>query len=353
MSKTKDLLDRIKSGNTTWSDYSKFLELDVNDLEPFFNLANKITLQNFENQLKIYTPNKRFPAISITGSECALGCEHCDKKYLKGMKPLQNNADLENYLTELSKNNGVGALISGGCDPDGAVPLIGFLDTVKKVKDQTNLIINVHTGLLNEETAKKLAEANVDIISFDINMDNEVIKDIYHLNKELDDYKRAVSLLKKYNLNIVPHICVGLYYGRLHKELESIKFLKEINPSLIVLIALIPPKSSKEYKKTKFETPKPIDIAKIVATIRFLSPKTEISLGCMRPRKNLKIEIEKYAVRAGITRIENPSKKTINWVKKRNPEVKFKFYSSCCAIPKKFEKFSESSEKEIKRYLNN
>lgn len=353
MSKTKELLDRIKSGNANWSDYSEFLELDVNDLESFFNLAYKITLQNLGNQLKIYTPNKRFPAISITGSECALGCEHCDKKYLKGMKSLQKNADLENYLIELSKNNGVGALISGGCDPEGAVPLIDFLDTVKKVKNQTNLVINVHTGLLNEETARKLADAKVDIISFDINMDNEVIKDIYHLNKDLDDYKRAVSLIKKYNLNLVPHICIGLYYGKLHKELESIKFLREINPSLIVLIALIPPKSSKDNNKIKFETPKPINIAKIIATIRFLFPNTEISLGCMRPRKNLKIEIEKYAVRAGITRIENPSKKTINWVKKRNPEVKFKFYSSCCAIPNKFEKFSESSEKEIKRYLNN
>jgi len=66
------------------------------------------------------------------------------------------------------------------------------------------------------------------------------------LDIELSEYKRAIELLKKYNLNIIPHICIGLHYGKLHKELDSLKFIKQIgiNPTLIVLIALIPPKNS-------------------------------------------------------------------------------------------------------------
>lgn len=350
MNNSHKLLEKIKSQNIQWENFNEFLALNDEELEPFFNHARVITSNNFKNVLKIYIPNKRFPAISVTGTECALECEHCDKKYLNDMIPILNSADLEKFLLEHSKNRGTGILLSGGCESDGSVPLLNFLDAIKKVKTKTNLIINAHTGFLNEETAKKLAEANVDIVSFDVNMDEEVIKNIYHLDKDIIEYKRTLNLLKKYNLNVVPHICVGLYYGKIHNELESIKLVKEseINPSLIVIIALIPPKSS----KMKFETPKPVDIAKVIAAIRFVFPKTEISLGCMRPRGRVKFEIEKWAIKAGITRIEIPSKETLKWVKIFNPSIKFKFFSACCAIPEKYEKFSKSNYLEYKRYLN-
>jgi uncharacterized radical SAM superfamily protein len=345
-----ELLNRIKEGNGSWRDYSEFLKLESGYLEPFFKLAQNITKRNFGNVLKIYNPTKKFPAISITGSECALNCEHCNKKYLKGMKQILENRDLEQFLTNLYEENGIGALISGGSDLDGSVPLLGFLDTIKKVKKETNLIINTHTGLLKEETARKLAEANVDIVSFDINMDEDVIRNIYHLDIGLDEYKRAIDLLQKYNLSIVPHVCVGLYYGKLHKELEAIKFIKNTlaNPTLIVIIVLTPPKNS----KIEFETPQPEVIAKVIALIRFIFPYTEVSLGCMRPRGNIKLEIEKFAIKAGITRIEIPSQDIIKWLREKNSDTQFKFFSACCAIPKKYDKFAESKKSDIKRYIN-
>ncbi|MFX1315076.1 MAG: radical SAM protein [Promethearchaeota archaeon] len=348
MNKTIKLLNKIKTQTATWEDYSNFLMLKEKKLNKFLIYAQEITKKNFNNILKIYNPTGKFPAISITGSECALNCEHCDGKYLDGMKHILKNKDLENYLLDLYNNGGTGALISGGCEPDGSVPLLKFINIIKKIKNDTSLIINAHTGLLSEETAEKLAEAKVDIISFDINMDEEVIRDIYHLDRDREDYKVAINILQKYDLNIVPHICIGLYYGKLHKELESIKVLKEINPKLIVIIVLIPPIISKNF----FERPKPSDIAKVIATIRFLFPNSEISLGCMRPRKEIKEDIEKYALQAGITRIEIPSRNTLKWFKKVNPEIKFKFISACCAIPEKYEELAKSSESDIKRYLN-
>ena len=149
MNKTRELLDKIQSENASWSDFSEFLNLESKDLEPFFNLAQNITKRNFGNVLKIYNPTNKFPAISITGSNCALECEHCNKKYLKGMKQILDNNDLELFLTDLSKKNGIGALISGGSELDGSVPLLNFLSTIKKVKKETNLIINTHTGRRN------------------------------------------------------------------------------------------------------------------------------------------------------------------------------------------------------------
>jgi len=350
MNNIEELLIKFREGYAHWTDYKNFLKVKDENLPILFKLARSLTHKNIGNDLKVYIPNVKFPAISLTGSECALHCEHCNEKYLDGMKHILTNADLEQFLLKLHDDGGKGVLLSGGCDSDGSVPLLRFLDTVKTVKEKTGLIINTHTGLLNEDTAKKLAEAKVDIVSFDINMDEEIIRDIYHLEKDLEEYKRAVELLKKNNLNIVPHICVGLYYGKLHKELKTLKFIKEsgINPTLIVLIALIPPKGKEDI----FQRPRPLDIAKIAALIRFIFPKTEISLGCMRPRGDIKIELEKLAIDAGITRIEIPSPKTIKWLKEKYPEITLKYFSACCAIPSDYDDFTTSKDSDIKRYLS-
>lgn len=345
---SNSLQEIFKLGNQEWSDYQKLINLTSNKFEDFLDIAFKLKMDNFGNKLKIYTPGLKFPAISVSGEECSLSCEHCNKKYLKDMTSFSDNLELYEILLNLEKEGGVGALISGGCLPDGSVPLIEHIETIKDVKSKTNLIINVHTGLLNEKTAELLKEAGVDIISFDINMDIDIIRDIYHLEKDVDDYKNAIKLLQKHDLNIVPHICIGLYYGKLNKELESIKFIKEsgINPNLIVAIALIPPKNP----NLKFKWPDPFDIAKILAILRFTFPNTEISLGCMRPRGQIKHEVEKLAIRAGINRIEIPSKKTLKWVSNTIPNISFQFYSACCAIPEELEYLALSKESEIKHY---
>ena len=95
MNKEINLLKKFKAGSQTWSDYNELLELDLREKKSFLKLAFNLKKKNFGNSLKIYIPNKRFPAISITGSECSLHCEHCNKKYLDGMKPILNNPDLK------------------------------------------------------------------------------------------------------------------------------------------------------------------------------------------------------------------------------------------------------------------
>ncbi|MBD3211581.1 MAG: radical SAM protein [Candidatus Lokiarchaeota archaeon] len=349
MNKTESLFRRFESNQASWYDYSEFIQLPDEQLERFFDLSYKIKLNNLGTLLKIYIPDDRFPAISITGDQCELSCEHCNEKYLKGMEPLTTNSDLYHYLINHAKNGGVGALISGGCLSDGSVPLYEYLDTIKKIKKETNLIINAHTGLLNEETARKLSDANVDIVSFDINIDPEIIQNIYHLDKSIEDYQKSIRLLQKYNLNVIPHICIGLHYGELAKELDCIKFIKEIDmdPSLIVFIALIPPKNS----HMKFKTPSILDISKIIALTRFIFPNKEISLGCMRPRGTLRQSLEKAAIKAGINRLEMPSRYTLKWLYKNYPQIKLKFFSSCCAIKIEDEIKSTMKDTKIKKYL--
>ncbi|MHA1724244.1 MAG: radical SAM protein [Promethearchaeota archaeon] len=341
-----NLQEKLINSKATWEDFSCILKMQKKDFIMLLPLAHEIKLKNFGNILKIFIPGKKFPAISITGSECKLQCEHCNGKYLNGMKGITNPEELRQYLFSLWKNGGTGALISGGCEEDGSVPLYNFLDAIQDIKEKTTLVINTHTGLLNELTAKKLAEAKIDIVSFDINTDERVIKGIYHLNKDVMDYENAIKLLQKYNLFIVPHICVGLFFGKLHSELDAIKFIKKYleNPSIIVVIVLIPPKSS----KTKFSTPDPLDVAKILAILRFVFPSSEIALGCMRPKTKEKERLEKLAIKAGINRIVLPSRKTINWIKNYLSNTHLSYFSACCALPQKYEPLAEPLPEHVK-----
>jgi uncharacterized radical SAM superfamily protein len=132
--------------------------------------------------------------------------------------------------------------------------------------------------------------------------------------------------------------------------LETIEFIKKIfkEPNLIVIIALIPPKTSTHH----FKMPSPESISKLIATTRILFPKTEISLGCMRPRGNMKVKLEKYAMKAGINRIEIPSRKSLNWAKEYDSKINFQFFSACCAIPPKYEELAKSKMSDLKLYQN-
>jgi len=340
-----------KTENPNWEEFESLINADSKKIDSILSRAQTIKQKNFGNTLKVYIPGRKFPAISITGDNCELNCEHCNRKYLKGMKPITNSKNLEAFLMEHHRNGGIGALISGGSLSNGSVPLFNYLDTIKKVKNKTGLIINTHTGLVDERTAQKLADVGVDIISFDVNMDKEIIEDIYHLDKDLEDYKKAIQLLEQFKLNIVPHICIGLHYGNLNKELESLKYIKEskIKPSLIVLIALIPPNRLNK----RFKTPSASDIAKVIAITRLVFPKTEISLGCMRPRKKTRYSLEMKALRAGITRIEMPLKKVLSSFKEKNPHINYQFFSACCAVPERYEKYIKMEEKELNRRYKN
>jgi len=70
----------------------------------------------------------------------------------------------------------------------------------------------------------------------------------------------------------------------------------------------------------------------------------------MRPRGDIKSEVERYAIKAGITRIEIPSSKTLKWLKKEYVDIKFKFFSACCAIPEAYENLAISTKAEFKKY---
>jgi uncharacterized radical SAM superfamily protein len=267
-----------------------------------------------------------FPSISITGSSCALKCEHCNGKVLDTMVSAMTPEGLFDLCTQLEKNGAVGCLISGGCLPDGSVPLGNFIDAIAKIKKELNLTVIVHTGVIDFSTAKRLKDAGVDAALIDVIGSDETIRQVYHLDFSVADYERSLRAFHDSGIPFVPHVLVGLHYGELKGELEALKMISKYSPSAVITIAFMPIHGT---PMQNVNPPNPEDIAKILVSARLLMPETPLVLGCMRPKGEHRIRTDMLAVRTGVDAIAFPVEEAIQFAESLKLETSFS--SFCCS----------------------
>lgn len=242
------------------------------------------------------------------------------------MIPATTPIALFEVCEKLSKNNCSGCLISGGCLPDGSVPFDNFLSTINKIKKELGFKIIVHTGIIKEKMAKELKEAGVDAALIDIIGSEETIKGIYNLNVHLEDYDNSLKALQNSGIAFVPHVIVGLDYGKLKGEFNALKMISKYKPDSLVIIALIPIKGT---PLGRCEPPSPEDVAKVTATARVLLPNVPIALGCMRPTGKNRVKTDMLAIEAGVNAIAFPEKEAVDFAKSIGLETEFS--RRCCS----------------------
>jgi len=267
-----------------------------------------------------------FPTISVTGTRCALNCKHCGGKVLETMHPALSPSELFDLCAKLKQKGAVGCLISGGCLPDGSVPLDEFADAIEKVKAELGLTVFVHSGVITSKTAVALKKAGVDAALIDIIGSSETIKKALSLNITPQDYVDSLKALDKSKLNFVPHVIVGLNEGKLDGELDALRMVAAVKPSAVVLIAFMPIRGTAMEKTTP---PKPWDIAKVAAAARLMFPKAPLILGCMRPKGKARGETDVLALKAGVDAIAFPSEEAVKCSIENG--WKTSFSSFCCA----------------------
>ncbi len=271
------------------------------------------------------SPNA-FPSISITGSSCALKCKHCNGKVLGTMVPALTPEQLFDVCAKLKNNGAVGCLISGGCLPDGSVPIDKFTDAIAKIKKKLGLTVVTHTGVIDYSTAKNLKEAGVDAALIDIIGSDETIREVYRLDVSVEDYDLSLRAFHESGIPFVPHVLVGIHYGELKGELEALKMISRYSPSAVITIAFMPIRGT---PMEKVIPPEPEDIARILVSARLLMPKTPSVLGCMRPKGEHRINTDMLAVRAGVNGIAFPVEEAIRLAESMNLETSFS--SLCCS----------------------
>jgi uncharacterized radical SAM superfamily protein len=267
-----------------------------------------------------------FPTVSVTGTTCALNCKHCGGKVLETMRPATTPATLFALAQKLKQHGALGCLVSGGCLPDGSVPLKPFIPTIKKIKRELGLTVFVHTGIIGSATAMALKRAGVDAALIDVIGSDETIKKIGNPHVTVKDYATSLNALQKAGLNLVPHVIVGLDDGKLKGELDALKMIASTKPSAVVVIAFMPIRGT---AMAKVKPPTPADIARVTAAARLMFTRTPLVLGCVRPKGRHRAETDVLALKAGVDAIAFPSEEAVKYAEKQGYALSFSSY--CCA----------------------
>ena len=320
-------------------DWKKLLDINEKELETMIAKAQSISWQNFGKKIHFYAPSfiyyktdyycsspSAFPSISVTGSSCALKCKHCDGRVLNTMFPALSPKELVSLCTRLKKEDAIGCLISGGCLPDGSVPLDRFIDAIAEIKRNLDLIVVVHTGVISRAIAERLKKAKVDAALIDVIGSDETIREVYQLNVKVEDYDKSLASLHEVGIPFVPHVLVGLHYGKLKGEFRALQMISKYQPSAVIVIALMPIHGT---PMENVKPPTPEDIAKVLLSARLMLPKTPLVLGCMRPKSRHKVKTDILAIRIGVNAIAFPAEEAIELANSMGLETLFS--SLCCS----------------------
>jgi uncharacterized radical SAM superfamily protein len=301
----------------------------IRDIEPFDELPIDRRLVNALeaearrrplDRIRFYTPTFRsyatdelkgcgknsFPAFSITGGACALNCDHCQAKILEPMIPATSPAELERKVRDLVLlQNLQGFLLSGGSNRRNEVPYERYYPTIDVLKrDFPHLRIAIHTALLDEKRAQRMEAAGIDIAMIDVIGAAETIRQVYHLDRPVDDFERSLAALCATSMEVVPHIVIGLHYGRILGEARALEIVARHPVAALVLVVVMPFYAPAERP---FATVPPEEVAQVFVAARQRIRNAPVQLGCARPGGRHKLVTDAYAVMAGFDGIAYPA----------------------------------------------
>ncbi len=276
-----------------------------------------------------WTPERanRFLALSVTGTACALQCDHCKTKVLQGMPTVSREAGLFDLASRLKTQGTEGILVSGGSSKSGEVPLALHLADMKRVKEELGLKVIVHSGVVTPELAAGLAEAGVDGVMLDVIGADETIEQVYHLDLKADDFERSIARLAEREMRIIPHIVLGLHYGRILGEHNALEMSRRFPVSTLILVVLTPLVGT---PMGHLEPPPVGEVVDFFAHARGLMPETPVNLGCGRPMGEMKIALDRAAVDHGLNGIAYPADGIVEYARASGLEPEL--YEYCCSM---------------------
>lgn len=246
-----------------------------------------------------------FPAFSITAGGCALDCDHCQAKILEPMIPATKPAMLDRKVREMVEREELGGfLLSGGSNRANEIRYEPYLPVVAGLKrDFPHLKVAIHSALTDAPRARAMEDAGVDTAMMDVIGSDETIREVYHLDRPVEDFETTLAALCSTRMQVVPHIVIGLHYGRILGEARALDIVARHPIHSLVLVVVMP-----FYAKAgTFETPRAEDVGRIFLEARRRLPDREVLLGCARPPGMHRRVTDAYAVAAGLDGIAFPA----------------------------------------------
>lgn len=250
-----------------------------------------------------------FPAFSVTAGGCALMCDHCQAKILEPMIPATSPDALERKVRDLIAAQDLqGFLLSGGSTRKNEIRYERYLPIVERLKREfPHLKIAVHSALLDEPRARAIEAAGVNTVMMDVIGSRDTIREVYHLERPVADFEATLAALCATRMEVVPHIVIGLHYGRILGELNALDIVSRYRVHSLVLVVIMP-----FYARPgTFATPHTSEVGRIFLEARRRIPDRQVLLGCARPPGMHRRVIDAYAVMAGLDGIAFPADGTL------------------------------------------
>jgi hypothetical protein len=263
------------------------------------------TFKEYESSELQSCGKNSFPAFSITAAGCALMCDHCEAKILEPMIPAIKPEMLDRKVRHLIETEDLqGFLLSGGSNKRNEINYSRFYPVIEQLKrDFPQLRVAIHTALTDEKGAREMEASGVDVAMLDIIGAEETIREVYHLDRPVDDFEATVEALCATSMQISPHIVIGLHYGRILGEENALDILSRHDTKALVLVVIMP-----FYARPgTFVTPDTRDVGRIFLEARRRLPDRQVLLGCARPPGMHKRVTDAYAVMAGLDGIAFPA----------------------------------------------
>lgn len=301
--------------------------------------------KNFGDTIEFYAPGlkrwetsewkpsnpRNFLPVSVTGSACALKCDHChtgtDAKVLEGMVSVKAEEDLFLVASRLKAQGSKGLLVSGGSTRGGGVPLIPHLKHVPRIRDELGMKVIVHSGVVDPALAAALAGSGVDGVMLDIIGAEETIRDVYHLPLKPEHFEQALALLAEHGLRIIPHIVCGLHYGQFLGERTALEMIAKYPVSTLIVVALVPLAGT---AMAHIPPPDTDEVIGFMTEARSALPTTPVNLGCARPMGDIKARLDRAAIDHGLNGIAYPAEGAIEYARQKGLEPKL--YEYCCSL---------------------
>lgn len=269
-----------------------------------------------------------WPAISITGGDCKLQCDHCKAKILEPMIATRTPEELWRTVNEQINGGAQGMLLTGGSNHRNEVEYDDYYPTIRRIKDTfPDFKIAMHTALVDMDIARRMEDSGIDAAMMDVIGSQDTITQVYHLRRSVDDFEKTLEYLVSTRLKVVPHIVIGLHYGNLLGEWNALEIIKRHQPQAVVLVVVMPFYAP---ENRPFITPDSSEVGRFFMDARTALPDLPLLLGCARPPGRTKAEIDSYAVMAGLNGVAHPSDGMVELAVRLERDVRVT--PACCSI---------------------
>ncbi|MDP2662667.1 MAG: hypothetical protein Q8R28_18265, partial [Dehalococcoidia bacterium] len=200
-------------------------------------------------------------------------------------------------------------------------------EDLARIKEELSMQVVVHTGLVRRALAGALARAGIDGALIDILGVEETVRDVYHLAAQVEDYASSLAALTGYGVPTIPHIVLGLHYGRFLGEEAALEMVARYPVAALVLVILTPWEGT---PMAGVRPPEPSDVGAFFRRARQALPRTPVLLGCSRPGGPYKWAVDRMAVDAGLDGIAYPAEGIVEYSREKG--LTPSFHEECCSL---------------------